>query len=171
MFVSRCNQIYTFSYEKPSKGLRSKRFLIYGIILVLKVSYRISYLRNPNFDFVRKNTSFKSFFNAVLQLYALFSLLGLLFSSILRSSDLSRNAYEKVLYEKRMLVNSCLFGNGHPCFSSKSFLNFGRSRTKFLIKWFLTKRRVLVEFIKYKMYAKKFTNLPFYKTFSTQNLD
>ena len=37
-------------------------------------------------------------------------------------------------------AKSCLFGNGHCYFSSKSFLNFGRSGTKFLMKWFIIKK-------------------------------
>ena len=36
MFVSRCNYIQVF-YKKPGMGLSSKIFLIYGVILVLKV--------------------------------------------------------------------------------------------------------------------------------------
>ena len=50
-----------FFNKKPSKGFSSKSFLFYGEILVLKVSYRVFYLRNPNFDFLWKNLSLKAF--------------------------------------------------------------------------------------------------------------
>ena len=51
----------------------------------------------------------------------------------------------------KSFARSCLFGNGHCYFSSKKFLHFGRSSTK--------------------LHIKEFTNLRFYKTFSTQNLN
>ena len=54
----------------------------------------------------------------------------------------------------------CLIGNGHCYFSSKSFLNLGSTSTKFLTKWFLIKKLVLLEFMKYKMYMHR--NLQIY---------
>ena len=118
------------------------------------VRVRVSYFRNPNFDFVRKNTSLKAFLMQCCNYYALFSLPGLLFplnSSILRwPSDLSRHVFEKVVYGKRRFAKNCLFGNGHWYFSSKRFLNF-----EGLILSFLSIKRVLVEFIKYKIYMQR----------------
>ena len=44
-----------------------------------KVPWRVSYLRNPNFDFVRKKTNLKAFLMQCCNYYALFSLPGLAF--------------------------------------------------------------------------------------------
>ena len=57
-------------------------------------------------------------------------------------------------------------GNGHCCFSSKSFLSHRRSSTKFHKKtctcWIHKT---------WDVYGNEFTNLPFYKTISTKNLN
>ena len=53
---------------------------LYRHLSLLNVRVRVSYLRNLNFDFARKNTSSKTFLMQCYNYYALFSVPGLSFA-------------------------------------------------------------------------------------------